>query len=559
MKIYKKIPLPFVITAALLLMQAACNPPSPKSGKQALQAEQKEQAQTPAKRQTLRINIASEPRSLDPAKASDLQSVTLVRMLFDGLTSVNKDNVVELALADNVIISEDQKTYVFTLRDANWTNGDPLRASDFLYAWQRVVDPNVPADNAFHLYCVKNAKAIKSGEMSLEELGVKAIDDKTLQVELENPTPYFLELVSYPIFCPVNENVDRNVPNWADSVETFVSNGPFSLIEWKHQDSLTLHKNEKYWDEKAVHLDEIALYMLKEETELSMFENNEIDWAGSPLSILPIDALGKLREEKLLNQQPILGTYFLRINTENPLLKSQSIRQALSLSINRNDLVEHALAATQVAASGFVPEVLGLREQSYFHGDESHEAMKSFEKGLEEMSLTSSKAPELELLLVNNERNLRIGQLLQERWQTVLGVKVHLQAIEAKSYFERLYKGDFQIAAGSWIADFNDPISFLEIFKTKATRANQTRWENEEYSKLVEASNAETDSVVRKQMLVQCEKILLEEMPVIPLFHYNLLFVKNKQLNDVAISHLGVIDFKRAKWDAAEHTDEQVE
>jgi len=550
MMIFKKIQLSLLITTVAMLLQVACNPPPPKEQKQSVQPAQAALKQNNEKKQSVRINIATEPRSLDPAKASDLQSITLVKTLFDGLTSMGKGNAIEMALAENVIISEDRKTFIFTLRDAQWTNGDAVRASDFIYAWRRVVDPNVPADNAFHLYCVKNAKAIKSGELPVEELGAKAIDERTLQVELESPTPYFLELLSYPVFSPINENVDRATPNWTDAIETFVSNGPFSLVEWKYQDKLTLQKNLTYWDKDSVHLDEISLFVLKEETGLSMFENREVDWAGSPLSAIPIDALGKLQAEKILNKKPILGTYFLRINTENSVLKSKSIRQALSLSINRDELVEHALAGSQIAATGFVPELLGLRDQSYFHGDDTHEAMKYFEKGLEELSLTRSKVPELEILLVNNERSLHIAQLLQERWQSVFGIKVRLNAMEAKSYFERLYKRDFQVAAADWIADYNDPISFLEIFKTKTTRANLTGWENEEYTHLIEASNNEMDVAARKKLLAQCEQILLADMPIVPLFHYNLLFLKDKNLSDVTISNLGVIDFKKAKWDA---------
>jgi oligopeptide transport system substrate-binding protein len=537
--------------AIAMVFQVACNAPKPEKINRPAQKEtvQQEPDQEKEKQQSVRINISSDPRSLDPARAGDLQSMTLVKMLFDGLTYVTKENRVEMALAENVIISEDQKTYTFTLRDAQWSNGDAILASDFIYAWRRVVDPNFPAENAFYLHCIKNAKAIKSGELPVDELGVKVINEKTLQIDLESPTPYFLELLSYPVFCPINENIDKMTPNWVSEVGMFVGNGPFTLSEWIHRDSLTLQKNPTYWDKEAVHLDEISMYMVTEETELSMFENKEIDWAGSPLSILPLDALGKLEGEKVLNKKPILGTYFLRVNTENGIFRSQKIRQALSLCLNREELVEYALFGSQVPATGYVPEVFGLHEQSYFKGDHSHEAMKSFEKGLEELNMTKAEVPELEILLTNNERNLRIAQLLQERWQRVLGLKVRLNGMEAKSYFEKLYHGEFQLAAGSWLADYNDPISFLEIFKSKEARANQTRWENETYSQLIEASNIEADARIRKKMLAECEQILIKDMPIIPLFHYNLLFVKSQNLSDVFISNLGVVDFRWAKME----------
>jgi oligopeptide transport system substrate-binding protein len=534
--------LPLAIVA--MLLQVACNKQQPKvADNQAPQAQQQI-----AKANKLRINIGDEPCSLDPAKARDLRSITLVRMLFDGLTRVGKDDKVEMAIAEKVQISEDKLTYTFTLREANWSNGEPVTADDFLYAWKRALDPNTPADNAFQLYAIKNASAIKSGNLELDELGVRVINSKTLEVELEQPTPYFLELTSYPVYYPINGNVDQENSNWSSDPATYVGNGPFSLADWKHEDCITMKKNPTYWDQETVHLEEISMYMLQSETELSMFENHEIDWAGSPLSVLPIDALGKLKAENLLHKKPILGTYFLRLNTDNQFLGSSNIRKALSLSINREELVEHALAGSQVAASGYVPEIFGLRQSSYFKGDNRHEAIKYFEEGLDELTLTRSEVPQLEIIYPNSERNQRIAQLLQERWQKVLGIKLALFAMEPKVYFEKVAQGDYEIAAGSWMADFNDPISFLEIFKSKKAGANHTRWENKEYASLIDSCATVLDASERTQMLARCEKILIDSMPVIPLFHYNLLYIKDSKLQDVFISNMGVMDFRWAKF-----------
>ncbi|MBS3905194.1 MAG: peptide ABC transporter substrate-binding protein [Simkania sp.] len=543
----------WLVAMACILFQISCQSPSKNHENGSKIAKEASQDT----RRVLRVNIGSEPRTLDPAKARDLQSITMVRMLFEGLTRIDQKDKVEMALAKDVVISEDLKTYTFTLRDAKWTNGEAIVAEDFVYAWRRVLDPKTPADNAFQLYPIKNAQAIKSGEISIEQLGVKVLDEYTLQIELEKPTPYFLELTSYPVYFPINAKVDCSVPHWLEKVETFVSNGPFVLKEWKSQDSIQVEKNSSYWDCNTVKLDGISMYMLQEAAELSMFESKEIDWAGSPLSVLPIDALGKLHAEKMLNKKPILGTYFLRINTENALLSSSKMRRALSLSVNRDELVEHALAGSQVAATGFVPEVFGLHEESYFKNDDTHQAKKLFDEGLEEISMTLSKLPEIELLFPNSERNQRIAQMLQERWQRVFGVTVALVALESKAYLERLYKGDFQIAVGSWMADYNDPLSFLEIFKSKTASANHTHWENAEYTKLLENSSVMANSVERMQLLSQCEKILMEDMPIVPLFHYNLLFVKNHQLNDVFISKMGGLDFRWAHVDSSKKEDER--
>jgi oligopeptide transport system substrate-binding protein len=495
----------------------------------------------------IRINIGNEPYSLDPAKAHDLRSVTLVKMLLDGLVQIGRMNHVEMGTAERVEISEDKRTYLFTLRDTKWSNGDILTADDFVYAWKRVLSPSVIAESAFHLYPIKNARAVKTGELTSEELGVLALDAKTLKVELEQPTPYFLELASHPVYYPVNKRVDQENSGWANSPETYVGNGPFALKQWRHGDLITVKKNPYYWDQGVVKLDEIAMYMLQPETELSMFENGEVDWAGSPFSLLPIDTLGKLKKEHLLFEQPILGTCFLRLNNTHPFLSSKSIRRALSASINRSQLVENALGGCQVAATGYIPAVFGLQQLSSFQVESREASLGHLEEGLQLLKMRDVEMPVLEIIYAFSERNQRIVQLLQEVWQKELGIRTKLSALEPKIYFDKVARGDYEVALGSWMADFNDPVAFLEIFRTKTTGANHTRWENESYRALLDASTLETDSDIRQKLLISCENILLEELPVIPLFHFNLLYVKDSKLQDLFISNLGVIDFRWAR------------
>ena len=187
--------------------------------------------------QVIRISIGDEPQTLDPR--SYLNCATILRMLFEGLTRVNSQEKAELALADSVEISIDLKTYTFHLRSSVWSNGDPLTASDFIYAWKKTLSPNFPSDTAFQLYVIKNAKAAKEGKASLDAVGIKAVDEHTLMVELENPTPYFLELAAFPAFFPVNRTLDEKNPSWAQNASTFVGNGPFQLSEWEHTDRMS--------------------------------------------------------------------------------------------------------------------------------------------------------------------------------------------------------------------------------------------------------------------------------------------------------------------------------
>lgn len=501
----------------------------------------------PASR-VLRVNIRSEPRTLDPARARDLQSITLVRMLFEGLTRVNHGENIEPAVAEKIDISEDLCTYTFHLRDSFWTNGDRVTASDFVYAWKRILHPSQLAENAFQMYVIKNAKACKEGSLSLDELKVEALDEKTLRVELENPTPYFLELTSYPAFFPIHEKIDRGNSKWVEGKEDYISNGPFTLKEWRHHDKVCVKKNAKYWDAKEVQLEEIHLLMVQEEAELAMFENHDLDWAGSPLSTLPVDALPKLREMNLLKSQPILGTYFLRLNTENPALSSIKIRRALSFSIDRQAIVEHVLMGSQSVAQGYVPTALQLQQTSYFNQDSEEALLEMFEEGLQESGLTRDDLAKIELLYSANERNQRIAHALQERWMRVFGIQIKILGVEHKLYVEKLHKSDFQIAAGSWLADFGDAFSFLEVFKEKNSSTNHTHWSDPSYSELLEMSNSTGDAKQRLAILARCEKILLEAMPIIPIFHYNMLFVQNENIKNIYLSSMGGIDFRWTRF-----------
>src|SRR5690242_3813247 len=207
-------------------------------------------------RSTLRLNIENDPNTLDPRKARDLHSQALARLFFEGLTRVGKNGKAELALAESVSYSGDATQYTFHLKDAYWSNGDSVTAYDFIHAWKTLLDPAFPSDVAFQLYPIKNAKAAKEGRVASEAIGVRALDNKTLQIDLEYPVPYFLELVAIPAFFPINSHVDRIVPKWADQPSSYVCNGPFRLKEWKHNACITASKNDAYWDAPSVKLSE---------------------------------------------------------------------------------------------------------------------------------------------------------------------------------------------------------------------------------------------------------------------------------------------------------------
>jgi oligopeptide transport system substrate-binding protein len=500
---------------------------------------------------TLRINIGEDPSTLDPRKSRSLCDRTLMNMLYEGLTRTNREEKVEPALAQVIEVSSDLMTYTFYLRNAKWTNGLPIKASDFAYAWKKILDPKFPSDNASQLYPIKNAKLVKQGTLALSDLGLEIIDDQTLKVTLEQPTPYFLELTSFPAFFPVCEAVDRENPHWAEKESASVSCGPFRLEKWKHNDELQVVKNESYWDAGSVKLLKIVMYMVKEDTELKMFEKKELEWVGSPLSHIPVDALKNFGREQGLKSKAMLGTYFFRVNTEKAALNNGNIRKALAIAIDRQSIVDHILQGDQKPATGLVPASMGLQSNPYFLDHDTEEARRLFQKGLTEIGMTVDSFPSITLIFPTAEKSSLIAQAVQQQWAETLGITLHIQSLERKVYFDILSKQNYDIAVGSWVADFNDPINFLEVFKFKTSGTNNTSWANSEYTRLLDESAALSDPEERRAILAQSEDLLMKEMPIIPIFYYNMLFANQSYVKEMVLSSMGNLDFKWAHLENA--------
>ncbi len=495
--------------------------------------------------QEVKINLLSEPQTLDPRKVRNLADINLAKMFMEGLTRTGKDGRVENALAQSIQISPDQKTYTIRLKPAKWSNGDLITAYDFLYAWKKTLSPDFLSDYAFQLYCIKNAEAIKRGHLPTSLLGAKALDEKTLEIQLNNPTPFFQELLGFPTFFPVHAQNDKVHADWAKHPDTFISNGPFNVSQWQHQNCIIATKNPNYWDARSVKLDQIEMIIIDEEISLKMFENHQLHWAGSPLSMIPMDAIKKLKTHDQLKTFPMQGTYWIRINTEKFPLNSQKIRKSLALSIERESIIEHILQGNQDVATGIVPKNMGLKQDPYFTFNKE-EATKYLYEALEENRISDKKITELKLLYAANQRNHLIAQTIQNQWKENLGVSVHLEGVEAKIAFDRISRGDFQMAIGSWIADYNDPINFLEVFKSKNIGTNNTRWENAEYFETLQQTYLTTDPETRCQLLQTCEAILIDAMPIIPIFHYTMMYVQDEHLKNVILSPMGYIDFRFA-------------
>ena len=369
------------------------------------------------------------------------------------------------------------------------------------------------------------------GTLPLENVGITAVDDKTLVVELNEPAPYFLELTTINAFSPVHP--DANVVN-----------GPFKMEKWVKSSELQAVKNPLYWDAKQVKIDRIIAMVLEENTALKMFQSGELDWAGSPLSSIPTDAKDSLKANHKLLNHPAAGTHYFSFNTSRAPFDNTKFRKALSLAINRSDIVTHITQGNQTPATGLVPLSYGLQTFPYFEDHNVELAKTLFQEALAEMGY--SEAPDVSLSFDSRELTNKIAQAVQQQWKEVLGLDVKLDQCESKLYSERLKNGEFLIGMKSWYGDFRDPINFLELFKSKLHTSNTTSWENQQFTELLNLSTRVMDKHNRMNILRRAEKILVTEMPIAPLYYNCYNYVKKEKVKDIYFSDLGFLDFKYA-------------
>lgn len=458
-----------------------------------------------------------------------------------------RDQAIHPAIAYHVEISDDNTLYTFHLRPAKWWDGKPVTAFDFEHSWKTILDPLFPSGFSYDLYILKNAKLAKNGEKLLDEIGVKALDAKTLQVELEYPVPYFLDLVASHSFLAVPQHISKRFPTWAEnSGPYFVGNGPYKLQKWKHHNCIKLVKNELYWDQDIVTLDEIELSVVEDpNTELNMFESGEIDWAGHPLSNLPTDALQALSQTSRLKTYPLSGTYYYIFNVNTFPFNNENMRKAFALSINRKEIIDNITLACQTPATSLIPPTIWDIEP-HFEDNDIEEARRLFNLGLEEMGYTRKTLPKITLTYNSSEAHHKIAQAIQEQWYKAFKVRVRLANVEWKVFLNELGHKQFQIARMGGIAGFNDPISFFDLYRYPESPNNFSGWSNSKFSSLIDSAEKEVDPQKRNEFLREAERIFIAEMPITPIYYYQGTYIKKDYLRGVELSELYDANFKFA-------------
>ena len=469
----------------------------------------------------------SEPQGIDPHIVTGVPEHHILISLCEGLTIPNpnpkgSDGYIP-GTAESWSISDDGKEYIFKLnKNAKWSNGDPVTADDFVWSWKRILTASLGSQYPDMLYYLVGAYEYHNGQIdNFDEVGVKALDTHTLKVNLKNPTPFFIGLLSHYSTWPVHKetvlkhgDIDDRNGEWTRP-GNFVCNGPFQLKTWELNNKIVVEKNPHYYDASMVRLNEIHYYPVSNVmTEDRMFRAGQLHLTSS----MPTQKCPIYIEEKNPNLKidPYMGTYFYRINTENETLNDVRVRKALAYSIDRQLLVDKVTQCGQIPAYSFTPP----GSNGYQPSTEIPYDPVLAKQLLAEAGYSSDNPfPKLEILFNTNEGHRKVALAIQQMWQNELGIEVELVNQDWKVYLSREMVGDFQISRAGWIGDYEDPNTFLDLMRPNRGN-NKTGWENMEFDALVEEANTINDQEKRYELLNEAEKILIDNMPIIPLYTY---------------------------------------
>src|SRR5574341_569978 len=470
-----------------------------------------------AQEQVFRINNTAEPESLDPALVTGLPEHRIISNLFEGLTTTDpKDLSPRPGMAASWTVSRDGLVYTFKLRDARWTDGKAVTAHDFVYAWERVLNPRLGAKYAQQLFYLKNGEEYNKGRLTdFSQVGVKALDDRTLQVTLRCPTAYFLDLTSFYTLYPVPRwAVEAHGKDWVKPGK-IVSNGPFRLASWVPQQELVLEKNPRHWEAASVKLQRAIFFPTDDiNTAYKQFQAGESDWVPT----VPPAQLDVAKNKPEFYVSSYLGTYYFRLNVTKAPTSDARVRKALSLAVDREALTKYVTKAGEIPSGRFVP--VGMRGYEGVRGPTFDAAMAK--KLLAEAGYPDGKGfPKIELLYNTSEVHRVVTQAVQQMWKDTLGIQVDLVNVEWKVYLARQSALDYQISRAGWIGDYVDPNTFLDMWIAGGGN-NQTGWSEKRYDDLIgQAACKIVNARDRMRALQEAEKILVaDEVPITPLFTY---------------------------------------
>ena len=502
----------------------------------------------------LDINIASEPETIDPQLNTAADGAIMLNHLFESLIRWDDDGngnaVLKPGMAESWEVSEDGLTWTFKLRDAKWSDGKPVTADDFVYAWNRLVDPATGADYEYMLDMVKGYEEKK--------LDISAPDEKTFVVNLNVKCPYFEEICAFPAVMPVRKDIIESHKTWTQDPSTLISNGPFKLEKWDHNSVLSMVKNEEYYDADSVKAEKLAFHLQDDQNAIyASYRSGDLDFINS----VPQEETQKLLDTKELKTLPYIGTYFVCFNTEKEPFNDPKVRKAFSLAIDRNFIVNQVTGRGEKPATGYVPA--GVYDAKGADGDDfrttggDYYSIKDedYDKNVEEAKKLMEEAgfkdgegfPQIDYLYNTDDNHKAIAEALQNMWQEKLGVQLSLQNQDWNVFLKERKDGNYNIARHGWIADYNDPMSFIDMWLTGGGN-NDAQYSNPEFDKFVKAAKATSDQGERMENMHKAEDILIgDDNVVAPIYFYTNPYMIKPNIKGMYYTPLGYFFFKSAE------------
>lgn len=488
-----------------------------------------------AKNKIVTLDMSEEPRNMDPQKAQDTVAFMLLGHVMEGLTRLDPRNKVIPGQAKSWEQKSDNK-YSFKLRDdIKWSDGKPVTAHDFVFAWQHGIDPKTASLYAFILFPLKNAKAINEGKLKVEQLGVKAVDDKTLEVELERPTGYFLRLLSFGTYMPARKDfVEKMGSKYAAEADKLLYNGPWVLSEWKHNASMKLTKNEKYWNEKNIHINEINMpYLIRDmNSEFNMIKDGKYDLMRTMTKDLLPDAQKQRMQIKKYN----VGTvWYLQFNVTRKVTGNKWIRRAIATALNRKEMVSKVVGIPGTEPIfGIIPDYMPGVKSTYgkeydvkFKDGDLATAKEYLAKGLKELNL--KELPQLSILINDTDSHKQDAEYLQSYLAKHLGLKLKIDTQTFKVRLQKTTNKDYDIVKSGWGPDYLDAMTYADLFTSWNTN-NDSGWASKEYDALIDTAMNSVDQKVRLDAMNKAEQLLIEEAPIASLYQSTRVYVQNPQL-----------------------------
>ncbi len=508
--------------------------------------------------QEIHLSNGDEPQGLDPHITTGMPEYRIQHAIFEGLIAKDPQTLEPTpAVAASWEVSEDGKLYTFNIRQAaKWSNGDPITAQDFTYSWQRALSPGLGNQYAYSLYQVKNAKAFHKGEIKdFSEVGVKALDNNTLQIELIAPSAYFLQLLDHHSMYPVHKatiekfgQMDERGTKWTRP-GNIVSNGPFVLTEWVPNKVLSISKNPSYWDADNVKLQGAHYYPVAKDTVAEqMFRAEQLHITLT----VPIEKVAVYRKDKphLIYTDPFLGTYFYLFNTTIKPLDDHRVRLALAMSIDRQKIVDKVTKSGQIPAYNLTPpDTMGYTAEAKIEFNIEKAQALLAEAGYP----NGENFPKLEMLFNTSEGHRKIAVAIQQMWKQALNIDIGLHNQDWKVYLDSTRTKNYQIARQGWIGDYLDPNTFLDMYITGSGN-NRTGWSNARYDELIALAAQTNDQAQRYAYFQEAEKILVEQAPILPLYTYTNTYLKHP---DVKGWYSNILDYHPLKYVSLEASASQ--